>query len=85
MIGAISLLMTNLTGADWEVSTENKKLARLSEEDEAEYLEYVKERYIECYNTNVNTYTRKQNILNKAFFPLVFGAIILVVLNLFGG
>lgn len=85
MILSISLLLQNLTPANWEIPTENTKLLELDEESEQEYLEYVKLRYVTCFTGNIRTYSVKQKILNTAFYPLVFGAIILVVLNLFGG
>jgi hypothetical protein len=85
MVMAISLLLYALTPAEWEVPTENVKLELLEGDNDLEYLAYVKLRYVACYKTNIRAYTTKQKLLNTSFFPLIFGAIILVVLNIFGG
>lgn len=82
---AFSVLLYALTGSLWEVPTENVKLNSLSEVDEAKYLEYVKKRYVKCFKTNIRVYSSKQQMVNIAFYPLVFGVTMLVVINLFRG
>jgi len=84
-IVSIGLLLLALTPGLWEMPTEQKELRSLAEKNELTYLKYVKNRYCECFETNIKTYNHKQRLLNTAFYPLIFSVIILVVLNLFGG
>lgn len=70
---------------DWEVPTEISKLKNLSEDDEIKYLEYVKKRYIKSYKNNVNLYESRVKVLAQAFYPFLFGAIILLAIKLLGG
>jgi len=86
IVGALSALLhaTRPSGV-WEVAPEADKLKRLSEDDQAKYLAYVSKRYLVCYKNNCKEYSTKHKFLNMSFYPLVFGAIILIVIKLFGG
>lgn len=70
----------------WELPTESEhKLKNLSETSERDYLEYIKDRYIYCFKHNSKHYSKKQRLMNLSFFPLVFGAIILVAIKVLEG
>lgn len=85
-LSAISMLLfaTKPLGK-WMVPTENTRLKELAERDERKYLEYVSKSYTDCFDHNLKHYHHKQRLMNYAFYPLVFGAIILVVIKIFGG
>lgn len=87
LVGAVSVLLYAVKpSGKWELPTETKQsLQGLSETDKRKYLEYVKDRYIYCYTENGRYYHSKQRLMNLSFYPLVFGAIILVVIKIFGG
>lgn len=77
------MLFVALRGAYWECPTEKEELREIRHKTKTEYLEYVKNRYLACYELNEKTCAFKYRILESAFIPLVSGVIILVVLNLF--
>lgn len=85
-IGAVCVLLyaTKPSGR-WELPPETSRLENLDDKDERKYLEYVKDRYLTCYNLNAKHYQTKQRLMNTSFYPLVFGAIILVTIKIFGG
>lgn len=85
--GAIGTLMYAVKPkGNWEMPTETEeKLKHLSDQDEREYLEYVKNRYIYCYEHNTKYYHSMQRLMSLAFYPLVFGAIILVTIKVLEG
>lgn len=85
-VGSVSVLLfaTKPTGK-WELPPQDVDLEELTEDDEREYLEYMKRRYLTCWNLNSKYYNMKQRLMNMSFYPLVFGAIILVVIKIFGG
>ena len=84
-LGALSILLyATKPGGEHEVPTEVAVLKDLDTREEYEFLEYVNDRYIACYKVNVSHYQSKYKLLNIAFLPLVFGAIILIVLKIFG-
>jgi hypothetical protein len=85
ILGALGILFHALRAMPWEFPIETKDLKKLPTKKKVKYLEYTKERYLICYDINIKAYETKQKYLNMAFYPLIFGAIILVVLNLFGG
>jgi len=84
---AIGYLFKAIQPKHWEFPTEHRDFEdqRFYKEfkSEKDYLEYVKNRYLYAYNLNVKVYEDKQKLLNNAFYVLVLGAIILIVLNLF--
>lgn len=49
------------------------------------YLEYVRKRYLKCSETNSKSYREKQELLDDALWPLLIGAIMLVLLKVIGG
>jgi len=85
-IGALAtLLFATKPSGTWELPPEIDTLESLDEKDERKYLEYIKNRYITCYKSNAKHYQTKQRLMNMSFYPLVFGAIILIIIKLFGG
>ena|SRR5579862_8159721 len=84
-LAALGLLIHGIkpTG-QWEVAPETEALESLDETDEHKYLLYVKNRYVACFKNNLKEYSFKHKYLKLSFYPLVFGAIILVVIKLFG-
>ena len=69
----------------WEFPTEHKDLEKMDFDSELEYLDYVKERYLYCYNIDIKVYEDKQKLLNTSFYLLIFGAIILTIIKVLGG
>jgi hypothetical protein len=84
MIFGLSTLVTAVQRRHWEFPTETRDLKALQYETKRDYLEYIRDRYVACYELNVKAYDDKHKLLDIAFYPLVFGAIILVVLKIFG-
>ena len=84
MIGAMIMLFASLLPRHWEFSLESKDLKQFEDSTKIKYLEHVKERYLTAYKMNFNTYEENHKTLNRAFFPLIIGAILLVVLKIFG-
>jgi hypothetical protein len=92
VVGALSFfgaMITLVFGAHpagiWEVPTDIKKLKKLNENNEVKYLEYVKTEYIGSYKNNVKLYEKRVTVLAKAFYPFVFGAMLLIAIKLLGG
>lgn len=84
-LGSIGLLLfATKPGGTHELPTESVHLSNLTEKDEYAYLEYLKDRYLQCYQQNSAHYSSKFKLLNLSFLPLVFGATILIVLKTFG-
>jgi hypothetical protein len=83
VIFAISTLFMSLKRQYWEFPTEYKDLKKLEYPNKKSYLEYVKQRYLECYEINRKAYEYKHKMLDTAFYPLVIGVTILIVLKLF--
>ena len=84
VLGAIIMLFAALLPRMWEFSIESKDIDTVEKYSGVEYLKYVKDRLFLTYRTNIETYDKNQRLLNRSFYPLVFGAIILVVLKIFG-
>lgn len=84
LIGSIVMLFVSLLPRIWEFSTDCDELEELNFEDHSHYLQYVKSNYIKQYRKNKHTYEKNQRIMSLAFYPLTLGAIIMVVLKIFG-
>jgi len=87
----VMLLSVSLKPAHWEFSIEDKDIEAVkfpSNKDflanEEEYLLYLKERYYMAYKMNLSMYEYACKWLNRAFIPLLSGAIVLAVLKIFG-
>jgi hypothetical protein len=76
--------MMALKPMHWEFPIELKDLENIKETTAEEYLDYVNKRYLLCYNMNIVGYELKHRLFNACFYPLIFGAILLVVLKIFG-
>jgi|GEM_PF-1498339 len=84
VIGALVMLFFSLLPRVWEFSIDSKDLDDMNFVDKNHYLQYVKGNYMTAYRCNLKTYQKNHRVLNLSFFPLIIGAIILVVLKIFG-
>lgn len=84
VIGSLLLLFTALLSRRWEFTLESRDLPKLEEKTRLEYLKYLKKQYISAYEANSRTYEIVHKYLNRAFLPLLSGAILLIVLKIFG-
>ena len=85
MLLALAMLLISLRTSFWEFPIEDKVLSKLNFRSKVEYLEYIKERYRDCYKVNVGHCEFRYKMLNFSFPMLILGGIILMVINLFGG
>jgi len=81
---AIVMLFLSMLPRRWEFSTDSDDLDDMNFDDVNHYLQYVKNNYMISYKRNIATYEKNHRVLSLSFFPLVIGAIILVVLKIFG-
>lgn len=84
MISAIIMLFMSMWPRIWEFTIDSDDLEDMNFTDKSHYIQYVKSNYMKAYKSNSITYAKNHRILHRAFFPLVAGAIILVVLKIFG-
>lgn len=85
ILTAMVILFYALRPCTWYFPTEFKDLRKLDYKDKNSFLLYVKEEYLDSLIRNGESYELKQRLLNTATYQLIIGAIILVVLNQFGG
>ncbi len=85
VLTGFGLLFVALQSAYWQFPTERSRLLSLDFPTRKKYLEYIKARYISCYDHNVQVCERKHKLLKYSFVPLVVGVTILVLLKLFRG
>lgn len=69
--------------AKWTVPFEQEDLLTLDETDERRFLENLKNEYVKTTIANLEIHTKKSVALKDAFYPLLVGAILLVVLRYF--
>lgn len=84
IIAALVILFLSMLPRRWEFTTDYKDLCEMNFEDKNHYLQYVKDNYMAAYKNNMYTYDRNNKLLTSSFYPLVIGAILLVVLKIFG-
>lgn len=84
MVSGIVMLFISLWPRVWEFTIDSEDLNDMNFNDYTHYLQYVKQNYMKAYKSNSNCYQKKHRLLHRAFIPLVIGAIILVVLKIFG-
>lgn len=84
VLTSLVMLFRSLWPRRWEFTIDSNDLEDMNFTDKNHYLQYVKEIHIKAYRANLLTYTKNHKILHTAFFPLIVGAIILVVLKIFG-
>jgi len=85
VVTSLGTLFHALGSVVWKLPGEFRRLDRLDFRSETDFINYVKEEYIDCNTKNLDKYQRKQSYLNTASLQLVIGAIILLVLKNFGG
>jgi hypothetical protein len=78
-------LFIALQGTYWEFPTERARLLKLDFPTRKRYLEYVRDRYIYCYDHNVQVCEKKHKLLKVSFTPLIIGVTILVLMKIFKG
>lgn len=84
IIISLSCLVLALRPLPWEFPIADKDLLKIHKvPSKYEYLQYMKERHMECYTINIGAYNYKQRLFNISLYPLIFGVIILVVMKLF--
>lgn len=91
LVGALVALFASLWHRRWEFSITGDDIEKIGKEpretflvSRKAYLDYVMRQHLKAYKKNLITYESNHKLLNVAFYPLVIGAIILVVLNIFG-
>ncbi|HSW66684.1 MAG TPA: hypothetical protein VLI54_06115 [Bacillota bacterium] len=67
----------------WSVPFEQEDFITLKDTDERIYLEKLKNEYVKTTASNLAVHDRKSCALKDAFYPLLLGAIVLVVLRYF--
>ena len=67
----------------WYVPFETDDYESLNENDETKYLVSLKDEYVKCMKANKEEHATKSNALRDAFYPLLIGAIMLIVLRYF--
>jgi hypothetical protein len=67
----------------WNVPFEHKDYLELKESDERLYLEKLKNEYVSCGQMNITVHEKKSEAIADSFYPLLIGAILLVVLRYF--
>lgn len=84
VVCSLVMLFVSTLPRTWLLTVDSKDMDDMNFEDDNHYLQYVKNNYMEAYKFNKNIYEKNGKMLNLSFFPLVIGAIILVVLKIFG-
>lgn len=84
VISSMIMLFVSMLPRRWEFTIDRGDLRDMNFEDKLHYLQYVKDNYLLAYETNLKTYEANHRILNLSFYPLVSGAIMLIVLKIFG-
>ncbi len=84
IVSALVMLFVSMLPRSWEFSIDSDDLDDMNFVDTNHYLQYVKNNYMNAYRRNRRTYQKNHRILALSFFPLIIGAIILIVLKIFG-
>lgn len=84
VVSALVMLFASMLPRKWEFSIDSDDLEDLNFVDKEHYLQYVKNNYMYAYKCNLKTYEKNHKMLTLSFYPLIIGAIILVVLKTFG-
>lgn len=69
--------------AVWSVPLEQRDYANLIEDDERRFLQKLKDEYVAKTEENLQVHAKKSEALKDSFYPLLVGAILLVVLRYF--
>jgi hypothetical protein len=83
IIVAICILFLATQSVLWRIPTDFKELKELKYQNFLEFLEYIRDEYIEALKINKAHCEKKQRYLDTATFPLIFGAVLLIVINYF--
>jgi len=81
---AIGVLLFALRPQPWSTAYDNNQEDCIADDYER-YLEYMKKCYLQASAMNMDSYKRKQNMLDISFVPLLVGGILLLLLRTFGG
>lgn len=69
--------------ATWSVPLEQDDYIGLNEKDEVVFLTKLKDEYVKTTSSNLKVHSKKSAALKDSFYPLLIGAILLVVLRYF--
>lgn len=83
IIAAMIILLLGLRPHPWRLTTEIKQIKKNDYKNEEEYLEYVKEQYVEAFELNSKGYESRHSSVNVGFVLLIVGAFILIVIKNF--
>ena len=67
----------------WTVALQSKDYKKVESKSEGEYLVELKDYYEDARSSNIVQYSEKHEALRDSFYPMLLGAIILVVLRYF--
>lgn len=84
LVSAMVMLFFSLLPRMWIFSIDREDLSDMNFVDDNHYLQYVKNNQLKAYEQNSRTYAKNHRVLALSFYPLIIGAIILVVLKMFG-
>ncbi len=83
LITALIIFLLGLMPYPWKLTTEIKQLKNIRQNNEDEYLEYVRGEYIDSFTNNARVYENKHSSFNLGFILLVVGAFTLIVIKTF--
>lgn len=69
----------------WTVPLDLEQLEKLelNERSETQYLTYYKDEYVKATRANLKQHAKKHEAIRDSFYPLLIGAIVLIVLRYF--
>lgn len=85
VITAIVIFLLGLKPRTYKLTTSIARLKDIKEKTEEEYLEYVKNEYIDSLSINSNIYEGKHRDFSLGFVFLVIGAFVLIIIKTFPG
>jgi hypothetical protein len=85
VISSISMFLHNIRPSWWSVPLETKIPKILRNKTKIELLETIVEEYIESMGVNIVRYEKKVIYMHSAFFQLLCGGILLLVIKNIGG
>ena len=85
VISSISILLNCIRPSWWSVPIETRLTKILRHKNKLELLETLVEEYVESMSSNIIGYERKTKHMHSAFFQLLCGGILLLVIKSIGG
>lgn len=84
LVSSLVMLFFSLLPRMWIFSIDRDEIVEMNFTDDNHYLQYVKSNQLKAYEANSKTYAKNHRVLALSFYPLIIGAIILIVLKTFG-